>query len=108
VERQRIKSMLEKRSLVHSDVLAKIAITNTRLMARPAKYQRKKRKEALRIYYSGVSSRGVGKILGMGKSNVLNRIKKLNEVWISRKTNTENFEMDEIYWFINKKERSKT
>ena len=35
-----------------------------------------KRKEAMRIYYSGVSSRGVGKILGMGKSNVLNWIKK--------------------------------
>jgi len=29
-------------------------------------------------------------------------------VWISRKTNVENFELDEIYWFINKKERSKT
>lgn len=29
-------------------------------------------------------------------------------MWISGKTNTENFEMDEIYWFINKKERSKT
>ena len=69
-------------------------------------------KEALRIYYSGVSSRGVGKILGMGKSNVLNWIKeaskKTNQVWISEKTNTENYEMDEIYWFINKKERSKT
>jgi len=29
-------------------------------------------------------------------------------VWISEKTNTENFELDEVYWFINKKERSKT
>jgi transposase-like protein len=35
-----------------------------------------KRKEALRIYYSGVSSRGVGKILGMGKENVLRKNKK--------------------------------
>jgi transposase-like protein len=34
------------------------------------------REKALRIYYSGVSGRGVGKILGMGKSNVLNWIKK--------------------------------
>jgi len=38
-----------------------------------------KRKEALRIYYSGVSSRGVGKILGMGKSNVLNWIKEASK-----------------------------
>lgn len=29
-------------------------------------------------------------------------------MWISEKTNTENFELDEVYWFINKKERSKT
>ena len=29
-------------------------------------------------------------------------------MWISGKTNTENFELDEIYWFINKKERPKT
>ena len=29
-------------------------------------------------------------------------------MWISKKTNTENFELDEIYWFINRKERSKT
>jgi IS1 family transposase len=29
-------------------------------------------------------------------------------VWISRTTNTENFELDEVYWYINKKERSKT
>ena len=29
-------------------------------------------------------------------------------MWISGKTNTENFELDEVYWYINKKERSKT
>jgi len=44
----------------------------------------------------------------MGKENVLRWIKKTPQVWISRTTNTENFEMDEIYCFINKKERSKT
>ena len=32
--------------------------------------------QAIRIYYSGVSARGVGKILGMSKANVLNWIKK--------------------------------
>jgi len=34
------------------------------------------RKNALKIYYSGVSGRGVGKILGMSKANVYNWIKK--------------------------------
>ena len=31
---------------------------------------------AIKIFYSGVSGRGVGKILGMSKSNVYNWIKK--------------------------------
>jgi len=31
---------------------------------------------ALRIYFSGVSGRGVGKVLGMNKANVYNWIKK--------------------------------
>ena len=31
---------------------------------------------AIKIYYSGVSGRGVGKILGMSKANVYNWIKK--------------------------------
>ena len=39
-------------------------------------YSEEKRKDALRIYYSGVSARGVAKILKMHKSNVLNWIKK--------------------------------
>ena len=34
--------------------------------------------------------------------------KKLNSLWISVKTNTDNFELDEVYWFINKKAQSKT
>jgi len=34
------------------------------------------RKQAIKTYYSGVSARGVGKIFGMGKENVLNWIKK--------------------------------
>ena len=29
-------------------------------------------------------------------------------MWISGKTNAENFELDEVYWFINKKARTKT
>ena len=39
-------------------------------------YPEEVRKDAMRIYYSGVSARGVGKILNMSKANVLNWIKK--------------------------------
>ena len=42
-------------------------------------YPEEVRKQAVKIYYSGVSARGVGKILGMNKSNVLNWIKKTNQ-----------------------------
>ena len=34
------------------------------------------KKQAVKIYYSGVSARGVGRILGMSKANVLTWIKK--------------------------------
>ncbi len=39
-------------------------------------YPEETQKLALKIYYSGVSGRGVGKILGMSKANVYNWIKK--------------------------------
>jgi transposase-like protein len=39
-------------------------------------YPEETRKLALKMYYSGVSGRGVGNILGMDKSNVYNWIKK--------------------------------
>lgn len=39
-------------------------------------YSEEIKKLALKIYYSGVSGRGVGKILGMNKANVYNWIKK--------------------------------
>ena len=39
-------------------------------------YSEETKREALKMYYSGVSGRGVGKILGMNKSNVYNWIKK--------------------------------
>ena len=64
-------------------------------------YSEETRQLALKMYYSGVSVRGVGKALGMNKANVCNWIKKLrnNDVKISY----EYFELDELYWFINKK-----
>ena len=39
-------------------------------------YDEDTKKLALKIYYSGVSGRGVGKILGMSKGNVYNWVKK--------------------------------
>ncbi len=53
------------------------------------------------MYYSGVSGRGVGKALGMNKPNVYNWIKKLrnNNIKIFYK----HFELDELYWFIERK-----
>ena len=39
-------------------------------------YSEDTRKLAMKMYYSGVSGRGVGKVLGMSKANVYNWIKK--------------------------------
>lgn len=39
-------------------------------------YSEEVRQNALKIYYSGVSGRGVGKVLGMSKANVFHWIKK--------------------------------
>jgi len=39
-------------------------------------YSEEVREQAIKIYYAGVSGRGVGKILGMSKANVYNWIKK--------------------------------
>ncbi len=41
-------------------------------------YPEETREMAIKLYYSGVSGRGVGKILEMNKSNVMNWIKKAN------------------------------
>jgi len=46
------------------------------LNGKAREYPEETQKQALKIYYSGVSARGVGKILGFSKSNVLNWIKK--------------------------------
>ncbi len=39
-------------------------------------YDEETRQMAIKMFYSGVSGRGVGKVLGMNKSNVYNWIKK--------------------------------
>lgn len=46
------------------------------LNAKTREYPEEIKQQAMRIYYSGVSGRGVGKALGMSKANVLNWIKK--------------------------------
>jgi transposase-like protein len=46
------------------------------LGAKTRAYSEEVRQQALKVYYSGVSGRGVGKILGMSKANVYNWIKK--------------------------------
>jgi len=42
-------------------------------------YSKEIQQQAIRTYYSGVSGRGVGKIMGMSKANVYNWIKKNTE-----------------------------
>ena len=46
------------------------------LNGKKREYPEEIRQKALRIYYSGVSGIGVGKIMGMSKANVYNWIKK--------------------------------
>jgi len=39
-------------------------------------YSEEERNRAIKTYYSGVSGRGVGKLMGMSKANVYNWLKK--------------------------------
>jgi len=45
------------------------------LNGKTREYPEEVKQQAMRIYYSGVSGRGVGKALNMSKANVLNWIK---------------------------------
>jgi len=49
------------------------------LGAKTTTYTDEKRREAIQIYYSGVSGRGVGRLMKMSKANVYNWIKKNTE-----------------------------
>ena len=46
---------------------------------KPHAYSQEKREEAFRIYYSGVSSRGVGKIQNMSHCNIIRWLKKTDK-----------------------------
>lgn len=72
-------------------------------------YPEETRKLALKMYYGGISGRSVGKILHMNKSNVMNWIKKASCKENSAPKQTPKIvEMDELYWFLKYKPRTKT
>jgi transposase-like protein/IS1 family transposase len=68
-------------------------------------YPEETQKLALKMYYSGVSGRGVGKVLNMDKSNVYNWIKKAAQIL---EANYQISELDELYWFIERKAKTET
>jgi len=49
------------------------------LNGKTREYPEEIRQQAIKTYYSGVSGRGVGKLLGINKSSVLNWIKKTEQ-----------------------------
>lgn len=71
-------------------------------------YPEETRELAIKMYYGGISGCGVGKILGINKSNVVNWIKKINR----EKSETIStvgmriVELDELYWFLEYKSRT--
>jgi len=66
---------------------------NGKTRAYPEDVQR----QAMKIYYSGVSGRATGKVLGLGKNTVLGWIKKTTEELLkSGKLLPETFEMDVV------------
>jgi hypothetical protein len=59
----------------------------------------------MKMYYSGVSGRGVEKVLGMNKANVYNWIKKTDE---AVDNSARIFELDGLYWFTERKSGTET
>lgn len=68
-------------------------------------YSEETRTLAIKMYYPGVNGRSVGKVLGMNKANVYRWIKKTVD-------SVDNlfgvYELDELYWFIERKPRTET
>jgi len=84
-------------------------------------YDEQKRELAIQTYYSGVSGRQVGKLFHMSKENVYSWIKNdesiqqllENHLKIIGLPEDENFkpelyELDELYWSINEKQKTET
>ncbi|GHU60540.1 hypothetical protein FACS1894171_2130 [Clostridia bacterium] len=63
------------------------------------------REQSIKMYYSGVSGRGVGGYFGMDKSNVYNWIKKKTQIM---EDDYQILELDELYWFVERKGNGKT
>ncbi len=49
------------------------------LNGKTREYPKEVREQAIKAYYSGISGRGVGKLMGMSKANVYNWLKKTGE-----------------------------
>ena len=77
-ELQGRKRTNEKRQKQVRDAVVSVPALPKGLHSEPKRntYDAETRKKALEIYYSGVSGRGVGKLLSMSKANVYNWIKK--------------------------------
>ena len=69
------KSTRDTTGQARSAVFANFAITNT-LNGKTREYPEETKRQAIKTYYSGVSGRGVGKLMGIGKGTVYNWIKK--------------------------------
>lgn len=67
-------------------------------------YPEEIRQQAIKTYYAGASGRGVGKIFGFSKANVYNWIKKTG----SLADDYQILELDELYWFVEKKPNTET
>ncbi len=71
-------------------------------------YPEETRELAIKMYYGGISGRGVGKILRINKSHVMNWIKKsirMKAETIST-AGSKIVELDELYWFPEYKSRT--
>ena len=53
--------------------------TNYTLNPKTREYSEEVRQTAIKVYYSGVSGRGVGRVFGMSKANVCRWIKKTGD-----------------------------
>ncbi|MDR1409153.1 MAG: hypothetical protein LBJ12_02545 [Oscillospiraceae bacterium] len=66
------------------------------------------KQQATKAYFEGLSDRAAGRLYGMSKANVLNWIKKTNETTRNKQMFAGVFEIDEPYWFLEKKARTET
>ena len=71
-------------------------------------YPEEIKQQAIKTYYSGVSGRDVGKLMGIGKGTVYSWIKKTAEEVLKSGKQGSIFEFDELYWFIKKKAETET